>query len=83
MTALQHQVGKFAASIAQQALNCGLTWEQAVSALGLATKILVNKASNDEPEAMALAQKHFADGLAQPIVGAVAEFEASGLPGTV
>lgn len=66
---LKLQVGKLASEIIQAAMASGLSWDETVAAMGVASKALVVEAQQDGDgsfeDRLAHAQKRFAEGLSQ------------------
>jgi len=70
MSKLQ-QIGTLASKVLQAAMNSGLTWDESVSALGMAAKALADQAAQEgdgtSEDCRAHAKKRLEEGFAQPV----------------
>lgn len=71
MNKLHQAMGSLASKVIQAAMASGLSWDESVAALGLASKALADGAAKDGDgtitDCHAHAQKRFAEGFAQPV----------------
>lgn len=84
MNALQSKISEFAAKVVKHAQESGLTWDEAVGALGLAANMLAHGelARTAEMDSIEHARKRLEEGFAHTGVVYMAACDISGLAST-